>query len=278
MTDQAIVLRPPREPGWVRPAREEAIEHMASKPKPAITRDRWHRYTYQGVTYPGVTSIVGIVDKSKPLMTWASRLTAEAALEQLDALPGMVAKNGRQGVVRLLTDQSSWRRDEAASIGTAIHAFAERVANGDELGEVPDGIRARVHHYVDWFAASGWRRRLTEALVVNPTAGYGGTLDLLAYDEQGRTVLADVKTGKNVYAETRLQLLAYGEAERIAPQGSLEDYPMPAIDRYVVLHVTESGVEPIELDLGDEDRAALAACIPLARWKAAHEKKWRSAA
>lgn len=262
---------------WATAAREEALTYMATRPKPAITRDRYHRYTYEGVTYPGVTSIVGVIDKSKPLMAWASRLTAEAALDQLEALPDMVRKNGPAGVVRLLTDQASWRSDEAKSIGTAIHEFAERVANGDELGEVPASIRSRVHHYVDWFAASGWRRRITEALVVNPTAGYGGTLDLLAYDEDGRTVLADVKSGKNIYPETRLQLLAYGEAELIAAQGATVAYPMPAVDRYVVLHVTESGVEPIELDLTDDDRAALAACLPLSRWKAAHEKKWRAA-
>lgn len=248
-----------------------------TRPKPAITRDRYHRYTYEGVTYPGVTSIVGVIDKSKPLMVWASRLTAEAALEQLDTLPDMVRKNGRAGVVRLLTDQSSWRRDEAASIGTAIHEFAERVANGDELGEVPESIRVRVHHYVDWFAASGWKRRITEALVVNPTLGYGGTLDLLAFDEQGRTVLADVKSGKSIYPETTLQLLAYGEAEVIAPQGSPTAYPMPSVDRYVVLHVTESGVETIELEPTDDDREALRSCIPLSRWKAAKEKRWRAA-
>jgi hypothetical protein len=248
-----------------------------TRPKPAITRDRWHRYTYQGVTYPGVTSIVGVIDKSKPLMVWSSRLTAEAALDQLETLPDLVRKNGRQGVVRLLTDQSSWRRDEAASIGTAIHEFAERVANGDELGEVPESIRARVHHYVDWFAASGWRRRITEALVINTTLGYGGTLDLLAFDEQGRTVLADVKTGRNIYPEVTLQLLAYGEAELIAPQGSPTAYEMPKVDRYAVLHVTESGVEVVEVEPTDEDREALRSCIPLSRWKAAKEKRWRAA-
>jgi hypothetical protein len=263
---------------WSTEAREEAITYMATRPKPAITRDRWHRYTYEGTTYPGVTSIVGVIDKSKPLMMWSSRLTAEAALDQLDTLPELVKKNGRPGVVRLLTDQASWRKDEAASIGTAIHTFAERVANGDELGEVPESIRVRVPHYVDWFAASGWRRRLTEALVINPTLGYGGTLDLLAYDQDGRTVLADVKSGKNIYPETTLQLLAYGEAEMVAPQGSPTAYPMPAIDRYVVLHVTESGVEPIELEPTEEDREALRSCIPLARWKAAREKRWRNAA
>ena len=38
-----------------------------------------------------------------------------------------------------------------------------------------------------------------------------------------------------------LQLLAYGEAALIAPQGSHVAYPMLAIDRYAVLHVTTVG-------------------------------------
>lgn len=262
---------------WASNAREEAIAHMA-RPKPAITRSANHQYRYDGVTYPGVTSIVGVIDKSRPLMIWASRLTAEAALDQLDALPEMVRVNKRPGVIRLLTDQSSWRRDEAASTGTAIHTFAERVVNGDDLGEVGESIRDRVNHYVDWWAQSGWTRRVTEAFVINRTLGYGGTLDLLAYDEEGRTVLADVKSGKNIYPETTLQLLAYGEAELIARPTDTEAFPMPHVDRYVVLHVTEAGVSPIELEVTDEDREALRACIPLSRWKAAREKKWRNAA
>ena len=52
----------------------------AAKPKPAITRDRYHRYTYEGTTYPGVTSVLRVLDKSDALMAWASRNTAQAAL------------------------------------------------------------------------------------------------------------------------------------------------------------------------------------------------------
>ena len=111
--------------------------------------------------------------------------------------------------------------------------------------------------------------RLSEAYVINKTLGYGGTLDLLAYDENGQTVLADVKSGKGVYAETRLQLLAYAEAELIAPPESLIAYPMPPVHRHVVLHVTESGCRPIELDLNDLDREAYLSCLPLSRWVAA---------
>ena len=35
----------------------------------AITRSADHRYTYEGTVYPGVTSILGVLDKSGPLMS-----------------------------------------------------------------------------------------------------------------------------------------------------------------------------------------------------------------
>lgn len=63
-----------------------------------------------------------------------------------------------------------------------------------------------------------------------------------------------------------LQLLAYGEAALIAPQGSPVVYPMPTIDRYAVLHVTDGGVRVIDVEVDDDDRAALRACLPLSRW------------
>ena len=80
----------------------------APKPKPAITRDRYHRYTYEGQTYPGVTSVLRVLDKSDALMAWASRNTAEAALAQLDHLAGLRdtvgsggCHQGAHGTVRL---------------------------------------------------------------------------------------------------------------------------------------------------------------------------------
>ena len=246
---------------------------MTAKPKAAITRDRYHRYTYEGVTYPGLTSVIGVIDKSAGLMRWACRLTAEAAVEQADQLPALVKANGERGVVDLLLNRSDMRRDAAASRGSSIHGHAERLLKGEPATEMTDEERGLLEHIATWWAASGWRLRLAEALVVSPSKGYGGTLDLLAYDEQGRTVLADYKTGSGVYGESRLQLLGYGEAELIAPQGSPVAYPMPRVDRYVILHVTANGVNPVELDIDDLDREALAACLPLARWHKARKGK-----
>lgn len=236
------------------------------KPKPAITRDRYHRYTYEGVTYPGLTSVIGVLDKGAGLMRWACRLTAEAAVAQADQLPGLVKANGEKGVVDLLLNQADMRRDAAASRGSSIHGLAERLLKGEPLPEMTDEERVLLDHIGEWWTGAGWRLRLAEAFVVSPSRGYGGTLDLLAYDAEGRTVLADYKTGSGVYGEVRLQLLGYGEADLIAPQGSPVAYPMVHVDRYVVLHVTPGGVTPYDIEMDDLDRAALDACLPLARW------------
>jgi hypothetical protein len=120
--------------------------------------------------------------------------------------------------------------------------------------------------YAEWWKASAWALRTSEALVVSPTLRYGGTFDLLARDRDGRTVLADIKTGRGVYREAVLQLAAYAFADLVARPGDPVAWPMPVVERFVVLHVTADGVREIEVALGSTERAAWAACLELARW------------
>jgi hypothetical protein len=237
-----------------------------------ITRSADHRYTYEGITYPGVTTILGSLDKSGPLMGWAARETATAAVRLLDELPKMLETAGPDGVVKLLTSRSSWTRDEAAQLGTDVHALAEMIVNGQPIpSTITETQRKRAEHYATWWTASGWVLRLAEAMVVRPDteheqAGWGGTFDLLAYDKDGRTVLADVKTGKAVYKEAVLQMAAYGLATLVQPAGSQKTYPMPLPERYVILHVTGDGVREVEVAIGTPERMAFLACLELYHW------------
>ena len=178
----------------------------------------------------------------------------------------MLASVGDEGTVKALKARSAWKRDEAAQLGTDVHALADRVANGESDLIVPENVRKHVHHYAEWWAASGWTVRTSEAFLINPEHGYGGTLDLLCRDRDGKTVLADIKTGKGVYSEAVLQLTAYGAATMIqTPPGQL--FPMPAVDRYAILHVTADGVREIEVPVGTLERLAWGACIDLFTWK-----------
>jgi hypothetical protein len=239
----------------------------------AITRSTDHQYTYNGVTYPGVTSILKVIDKSDALMSWAARQTAEAAVylaldgdDAGDAFHTLLSTVGVEGTVKALTSRSSWKRDEAAALGTAVHGYADDHINGRPIpDDLPEIQRDYVAVYADWWKASGWTVRTSEAYLIHTAHGYGGTLDLLCRDRDGRTVLADIKTGKGVYSEAVLQLAAYGAAELIqTPAGAL--FPMPAVDRYAILHVTKDGVREIEVSIGNLELLAWGAAIDLHSW------------
>jgi hypothetical protein len=246
---------------------------MVIAERSAITRSADHRYTYEGVVYPGVTGILGVLDKSGPLMSWASKETAKAALAQLDNLPSLLATVGPTGVVAALTARSSWQRDEAAALGTEVHRLADIMVRGELFTPLTPTTQARVEHYARWWEASGWKLRLSEAMVVlpDPACGFGGTFDLLAYDRDGRTVLADIKTGKAIYHEAVLQMAAYGMAKLVQPaiDGLLPGrvYPMPKVDRYAILHVTADEVREVEVAIGTPERMAFLACRELHEWR-----------
>ncbi len=238
---------------------------------PAIQRTQDHRYGYNGQWYPGVTDILKVIDKSGALMTWAARQTAEAALT-LD-LPALRLSVGDLGAVAAMTARANWTRDEAASLGSAVHNLADQLVKGVPLSVESPLAHEYAKQYADWWAASGWRLRLSEAVVVHPDVGYGGTFDLLAYDRDGRTVLADIKTGKAVYKEAILQLTAYGMAPLVSPMGSDKVYPLPIPDRYAVIHVTKDGVREVCIDVGQAERMAFLDCVDLHRWLASVKGK-----
>lgn len=266
----------------------EAIESVSrfvdAMHLPAITRSLDHQYTFtdpitlERTTYPGTTGILGVLDKSDALMAWAATNTAEAAIELASkrvanaytALDVLLEVVGPEGVAKALTSRSGWKRDTAARMGSAIHGWADKLLTvgltAEDMASMEPSTLKRVQVYAAWWEASGWRLRLSEAMVVYPSCGYGGTFDLLAYDEDGKTVLADLKTGSNVYREAILQLAGYGMAPLVQPSGSSEVYPMPQPDRYVVLHVMATKVKQIEVSVGMAEKQAFLDCIDLHRW------------
>jgi len=265
-----------------------------------ITRDAAHRYTLtldgEKQQLPGVTTILGVLDKSGPLMTWAAKQTATAAVEMTvgqtfegGVAPGYLSKLvetiGKDGAIKALSSRANWQRDEAAQLGTEVHALADLVVRGEPTPPMGDTQRARVLHYAAWWKselAKGAKLRLSEAMVArpndpdNPHSGWGGTFDLLYYDGDGCTVLADIKTGgkwgRDAYDSEILQVTAYGLAKYVQP--AVENvitetpklYPMPLADKHKLIHVTAEGCQEINLDIGTPERMAFLACLDLHWW------------
>lgn len=229
-----------------------------------ITRSADHRYSLEGKTYPGVTSILDAVlgANFSTAAYYGAKQAAEHVvklMEEPTVLTTMYMQLGPQGMVPALAGAARKHRDQAAQLGSKVHELAELVAKGAS----PPTDEPRVQHYLRWWEAAGWKLRTSEAMIVN-RAGYGGTFDLLAYDRDGRTVLADIKTGKGIYKEAVLQLHAYEMADVVQVDGKV--YPMPAVDRLVILHVTEEGVREVEVPIEAAARQAFYACLSLYEW------------
>lgn len=250
------------------------------KPTP-ITRSADHRYTYEGVTYPGVSNILEPVGASfNAASGYGAKHAALAAVRLAPELPKMITELGEEGARMALSSKSSWGPDPSGSkLGTEVHDVISRYLIGDPVGEMSPPARVRLDHFDKWWQRSGWTLRLSEAMVVNPGTpvttggielagvytGWGGTLDLLAYDQDRQTVLADLKTG-NLYPKAVLQVAGYGMAKLVQPAGADQVFPLPVPDRYVILHVTGEGVREVPVVVGMMERMAFLACLDLHHW------------
>lgn len=179
--------------------------------------------------FPSVTTVLGIIDKSGPLMGWAvkeARKEFETGL--LDVLTRPGAKDPEwvlEELTKILpTIRSANRaRDKAAQIGTAAHAMIEwetRRMLGEDAGPrpvIPDTALVAVEAWREWARAVEFTPLVVEKKVYSARYGYAGTLDWIA-KVKGVVTLGDYKTSKAVYAESFLQNIAYRAA---AEEGGL---------------------------------------------------------
>lgn len=183
-----------------------------------------------------------------------------------------LAKHGlgrwRESLIREGRDPDAEVRD-AANRGTAIHALTEAIDLGARA-ECPPDLLPFIAAYRDWKAEHVRTVEATERLVVHRRFMYAGTLDKLVVLTDGRRVILDLKTGRSLGAEARLQTMAYWEA--------LEDEGDDGIDGRVLLHLPWSNpgvVRMVDLDDVDRDHRAWRSCLRLYRFQHAHRNDWR---
>ena len=251
-----------------------------SVPTVGLYRTDAHRYHWNGgPAMPGVTTVIGKVDKSGPLIGWAKGVTADAALNNLDVLATMVTEKGRAVTRSWLTAHATAESDAAKDLGTRIHILAEQISRGAEPEvtalEWPY-IRAYQQYLVD-FAPNV---RSLEHYVANLALGYGGTYDFIAELDLGdgpKLTLGDLKTGKGHYTETRLQLAALGRAEFIGLPNDPRQFAMPRIEQYAVLHVRPEayakGYQVYRVNVTDADFDAFCGALAIHRWAEAQPSK-----
>lgn len=222
-----------------------------------LTRNATHQYFWRPSAIeavagpiPSVTTIIKLIDKSGPLVGWAKRETAASAVRNLDALVTMKKEGGADAAINWLKTIPDYVRDRAADRGTAVHSIAEQIIRGGHP-EVPEELGPYVAAYYGFLKEWEPKFLAVEQMVYSPKHGYAGTFDCIA-EIAGERWMCDVKTSTGVYAETALQLAAYGAADFIGKPGDPQKYKVPHVTRFGVIHVVPEGAElvPYAVDKG----------------------------
>ena len=234
-------------------------------PPLGLSRTAGHVYSFNTGSevfspLPSVTTLIGVLDKSGPLVGWAKRETAACAVRNLEMLVRMRETGGDAAATDWLKKIPDYQRDTAADVGSRIHRLVEQLARGAE----PD-VTAEEAPFVDGYrrflAAFRPRFLAVEEMVCSLRHRYAGTLDAIAVIG-GETWLLDVKSGSGIYPETSLQLAGYASADFIGRPGTPKRFRLPRPTRFGVIHVRPEGARLVEYDV---DRGTFAAFLEARR-------------
>jgi hypothetical protein len=246
--------------------------------KIGLERSKIHWYRWNGSPwYPGVTSIVGKLDKSGPLIYWAKDLTAKAAVHNYADIGMLIAAGREAEAIDMLIRVSDMERDRAADLGTRVHAYAEAYGRGQELPELKPSDVKKAASYMAWVKKHKPRFEQIEFMVFSLSYEYGGTGDALFWlpckeHERECLWLVDYKTGKGAYATTALQLAGLQYADFIGEEGNPEMIAMPFANHFGVLHVREDISELIEYSITEEEWITFRALRQAHSWTQNREK------
>ena len=232
-----------------------------------------HLYYFNGAgPWPGVTSVTGVLDR--PALTrWHREQVARAAVDHAEHLISDRDRGDIEAAVAYLLalrNEGTDSRDRGSRIHAAIEGVLRREKPAIDPRDLPAVQGARA-----WLNETKVKPLEVETFLIHETLGYGGTCDLIA-EIDGEVWLLDWKTSKSVatpsgvvYEDMRLQLAAYAHAEFVARPADAERYPLPAITRMGIVHVTDAGTRLYPAAVTDEDWRAFRACLALYGWRKA---------
>ena len=152
----------------------------------------------------GVTSILGIIDKSTPLLYWQANIITSYIRENLDDL-----QKSANEILALAKEEANRQRDEAADIGSQIHSWIEQYVKGEAPAMPEDNnVLLGVTNFLEWVEKNNVKFLWSERIVYSKKYGYVGIADFAA-EINGKEYLGDIKTGNAIYDTALPQTAAY---------------------------------------------------------------------
>lgn len=167
-----------------------------------------HQYWVNGVRKTGVTTIIGVFDKSAALVSWATDLARDFLLDKIEG--GFIIK---QEAVIEACQLHNQKKEEAASIGTEVHDWIENHIKGNNP-PMPETREAQigVNSFLEWISENKVKFISAERVVYSREHDYIGKMDIEA-KVNGKLCLIDIKTSNGIYNTYSMQTAAYVRAD-----------------------------------------------------------------
>ena len=223
-----------------------------------------HRYIVKepGARPLSVTACTGIIDKSRPLIYWATGL----AKDHLLGLCGSGKKITEEDI-ETAVGLHAVRKEEAATIGSLVHAFAENHIKGvkQEIPEDPK-VANGVIAFLKWKDENKIKFLASEQIVYSKKHGYVGIMDCkftMGGPEKHKIIHAgDFKTSKAIYPEMMAQVSAYQEADS-------EESGCEYGDKWIIRFGKDDGefeAKSYPLSQHKKDFSAFLGCLAVKKW------------
>jgi hypothetical protein len=212
-----------------------------------------HRYKLDGQWVPGVTTILGCLDKPA-IPKWAASQVAEYVADHPDSVETLRSL-GRGPMVQALKGIPWEKRDTAGTRGNVLHDYAEQLLLGGDV-DVDDEhvpvMEAALAFMDEWHIEP----LLIEAAVASREGRWAGTLDLVAKYKHPRlgtegVGIFDWKSGKGIYPEYAWQFNAYAHAEFWVDADGVE-HPMPVCDAAYGVQIRADGFDVYPMAFGPD--------------------------
>ena len=162
-----------------------------------------HGYEIDGLWYPRVTSICGIIAKPG-LEKWLANQGSFSAMQQ--------------------------KRKKITDWGTLIHHTIEKILLGKKP-KIDRSIQPSIDAFLDWFKKHQFKVQDIEKQVLSKEYGYVGTLDVSG-ELDGQFGVLDIKTSQAIWDEYFIQTTAYTYAyNEQAPKKAMTNWIL-IIDQY----------------------------------------------
>jgi len=209
-----------------------------------VERDRYGRPLIKPkdggkpTAYTRATTIANSLDDPAALTAWKMRMAAIGLTVRSDLLLAIsAAQEDKMAINRYIEDAMEVAgASRAATIGTALHAFAEKLDLGQELGPIPEEWAGDIRAYEQ--ATKQLNKIFIEQFCVLDKFKIAGTPDRVV-EYKGERFIADIKTGRIDHPNNiaiQLAIYAHGSPYDIATgrRGSWGDVNK---DKAIIIHL-----------------------------------------